>query len=305
MVISKSQLITPLLALSSLALASQASALTVTLDYSYDTGNFFSNVEAKASLEAARDVYVGIIDQSFNAITPGGGNSWTASFTNPSSGNAESISNMSIAADTIVIYVGGRNLGGSTIGYAGRGGYSWSGSNEFQTSVSRGDSSSQYGLWGGAATFDSAGTDWHYNHNTSVTSGKIDFYSTALHELGHVFGLGIESDAWDDHWSSGEFSGANAVAAYGNDNEFPAIVVPTAGGDRHFADGTQSYIYGTTTLQEVAMDPDISAGTRKHLTNVDIASLQDIGWQSVPEPSSSGLMALGGITLMLRRKRSA
>lgn len=310
---SKKPHIAPFLALSSLALISQASAITVSFDYSYDTGNFFSNVEAKASLEAARDFYTGLIDNSLNSITPGTvynsgtefefSDTWTVDFTNPFTGNATSVNNLTLAADTILIYVGARDLGGSRLGAAGRGGYSSSGIEDFNTSVNRGNSSEQFSLWGGAAAFDSSGTDWHYNHTTDVEAGKTDFYSVALHELGHVFGLNASSDAWNDHWSTGGFTGSNALAAYNSDNGLSASSVPTEGTERHFADGTQSFIYGTTTLQEVALDPNNIDGERKLLTNVDVGALQDIGWQVIPEPSSSSLLALGGITLIMRRKR--
>lgn len=315
MQLQKKYFISPIIACGAFLSAPHAHAITVSLDYTYDTGNFFSNAEAKAALEAARDTYVNLIDNSFNAITPGTvynagtgsefSDTWSATFTNPTTGAAESILDMSLAADTIVIYVGARNL--TSLAEAGRGGYSSSGIASFNTSVNRGDSSDNFALWGGSATFDSVGTDWHFNHETAVESGKNDFYSTALHELGHIFGLGANSDAWNDHWVQGEFSGANALAAYNNDNGLSATSVATSSetGNRHFAMGVQSYIYGTTTLQEVSLDPDLTVGTRKLLTNVDVGALEDIGWQIIPEPSSTSLLSLAGLSLILRRKRQS
>ena len=39
-----------------------------------------------------------------------------------------------------------------------------------------------------------------------------------------------------------------------------------------------SKILGTNTVQEAAMDPTITQGTRKRLTALDAAALTDVGW---------------------------
>ncbi|HMP05649.1 MAG TPA: dockerin type I domain-containing protein, partial [Lacipirellulaceae bacterium] len=41
---------------------------------------------------------------------------------------------------------------------------------------------------------------------------------------------------------------------------------------------------GTNTVQEAAMDPEITVGTRKLLTSLDAAALADIGWSIVEPP---------------------
>ncbi|MEM8864936.1 MAG: hypothetical protein AAGF31_05255, partial [Planctomycetota bacterium] len=46
----------------------------------------------------------------------------------------------------------------------------------------------------------------------------------------------------------------------------------------HWQEGTQSTIYGTFTRQEAALDPIITSGTRKLVTTLDAAGLDDIGW---------------------------
>ena len=45
-----------------------------------------------------------------------------------------------------------------------------------------------------------------------------------------------------------------------------------------------SQILSTSTAQEAALDPDITTGTRKHLTKLDAAALTDIGWTVVAPP---------------------
>ena len=45
-----------------------------------------------------------------------------------------------------------------------------------------------------------------------------------------------------------------------------------------------SVVYGGSTPQEAAMDPDLQNGTRKRLTALDAAALKDIGWDVAPPP---------------------
>ncbi len=114
-----------------------------------------------------------------------------------------------------------------------------------------------------------------------------DLYSVLLHEIGHVLGIGT-ADSWNNLVSGGLFTGAASVASYGGS-------VPLNPTGDHWAEGTKSTVYGTATSQEAAMDPTLTVGTRKLFTNLDVAGLQDVGWQivAVPEPSSLGLCGLG------------
>ena len=323
--------------------------LTIDLDYSLDSNNFFGSAGSsqRLALEAARDVFEETITQSFNAITPGEvfntgtddefTNTWTANFIHPGTGNPIAITDRSIAADTIVIYVGGRELGGSTLGEAGPGGFTSSGIGSFIDSVVRGNSSETFATWGGAASFDSVDTVWNFDLAGPV-AGENDFYSVALHELAHVLGLAVPSDAFDDHFipgtdptadenpgTNGQFTGANALAAYNADNGLSETFVPlvaemlddpgtplvdeTSFEDRHFAEGLTSNIFGTTTLQEALLDPTLTLGTRKELTNVDVGALLDIGFElrvaAIPEPASATMIVLAAVAISTRRRRPA
>ena len=55
----------------------------------------------------------------------------------------------------------------------------------------------------------------------------------------------------------------------------------------------------------MALDPTLTTLTRKVLTDLDWAALQDIGWQVVPEPSEYVLFALGGLALIRAYRRKA
>ena len=247
-----------------------------------------------------------------------------------------SITDRTIPADTLIFYVGGRDLPGSTLGQAGPGGFSSSGVASFNDSVARGESEDRFARWGGSATFDSVGTVWNFDLD-GPAAGENDFFSVALHEFGHVLGLSVTNDAFDDHFtqgtdpiadanpgSPGEFDGENALAAYNADNGFNELFVPlldemrddpatTANesslGDRHFAEGLTSNIFQTSIPQEALLDPTLTVGTRKELTNVDVGALLDIGWQlqttAVPEPASATLITFAVAAIATRRRRSA
>jgi hypothetical protein len=82
--------------------------------------------------------------------------------------------------------------------------------------------------------------------------------------------------------SGGAFNGANAMSQNGG------LPVPLSADLAHWVAGKQSVIYGTSTPQEAAMDPDILDGTRKRLTALDAAALKDVGWDVISPPGASG-----------------
>jgi hypothetical protein len=114
----------------------------------------------------------------------------------------------------------------------------------------------------------------------------------ALHETGHVLGIGT-ADSWFANVSGATFAGPASTATFGG-------LVPLEADGGHWASDTMSTIYGTSTAQEAAMDPDLTTGTRKVFTTLDMAGLQDVGWTlaAVPEPKSTALL-LGGLALFL------
>ena len=209
---------------------------------------------------------------SLSSISPGGPNTWTATFDHPGTGADHSITDPTIPADTIIIYAGGRDLSGSTIGFASTG-YFWSGTSAWGSQVEfRGQTPgpTEYATWGGSIAFDNL-TNWHFGLTTDgLDSGESDFISVAEHELGHILGYG--GDSWYAQVSGGAFTGANSVAVYGGP-------VPTTGG--HWADDIMS------DGREANLTPIGTSGTRYLFTSLDFAGLEDIGWVlSDPPPES-------------------
>lgn len=293
-------------------------AITITIDYTFDTGanapKFFgvgnpggaaAGAQAKAALEAAAGYYSTILTDTFSAIqapanftsTKGGTAtfSWSPTVRSPLTGDTVPAPLQSVALNEYRIFASARGLSGGTVGVGGfgAGGYEYAVSssngfnpgeynaqvqkvNAFETAVTTRGQTSGFVAWGGSITFDNDGsTNWHYDHSTAPAAGKSDFYSVAIHELGHALGLGI-SEEWLMKGTGPNFTGSNATSVY---NGNPPLSAPEHGG--HWKSGTMSKVFGTSIVQEAAMDPEINNGTRKYLTALDAAALKDIGW-SVP-----------------------
>lgn len=314
------------------------SALDVVIDYSFDTNDFFGSGNpssaaggalARTALEAAAGYLSSVLADDFDAIRPGDGNSWTARTLNPSGQGSLEIENLSVAANTVVVFAGGQSLGGGTLGQGGTGGFSSAGGNLdwFDTLFRRGENGTtrfsdtpsfpwestapnETAPWGGGLTFDNdnfaAGVGsytWNFDHTVAPLPDQADFYSYAVHEIAHVLGFGI-ADSFQtlvggDTPFERFFEGTATTAANGGETVFLERGIDPPG---HFIDGQRSVIFGTDIDQETLLDPTIDIGTREDLTLLDAAVFSDMGFDVVPEPSSVFLLGTGFV-LSLRRRR--
>ena len=254
------------------------SAVSFVIDYTYDTNDFFDTQEKRDLLQEVADLFSEKLTDNLAAITPGGGNSWKAEFTNPATGKTGKTSNLSVPEDTLIVYAGGRSLSGSTLAIGGPGGWSALGSNSWFDIVDHrgqsgaaGTSPTDFGPWGGSITFDTVGTDWFFGSTTAgLGSNESDFVSVAMHELGHLLGFGT-ADSFDQLVSGGTFTGPKSVAAYDGIGNPPLDT-----DNSHWDNGVRD------EGAEVAMDPVITDGERKLFTDLDWAALDDLGWSLTP-----------------------
>ncbi len=302
----------------------QAQAFMIDFNYDYDTNYFFSDnpgidgddgelygATRKATLEEAGRYYTDYISDTLDAIVvdtnsptgigyefqyqdgaeiKDGINTWTTSFFNPATGATETKTDLTLAADTITIFAGGRSFSGSTLGQGGTGGYTVFGTiNFFNLITARGEDGilddnnpgqllekpTDIGLWGGSITFDNDGDaggiayNWNNDFNSTSATGEVDFLSVAIHEIAHVLGFGGAS--WQTNISNGTFIGTNAVNSYGS----PVPLYETA----HWQDGITSTAIDGTPNQDAALDPSITGNERKLLTELDYSGLADMGWE--------------------------
>jgi len=305
-------------------LTGPAPAINVTIDYTYDTSNFFgsgnpdgqaSGTRARLALEAAADYFSEILDDTFTGFTlPSRVNSsvedayfeWSVTLGHPSNSSDITLTSLTLANDEYRIYAGAKAISGSTLGTGGAGGWGYGGGGPdwvpgsgasftnaeitqinnnieyFETNVVERGELSGFAAWGGRISFDRDGsTNWHYDHTTLPSTGENDFFSVAVHELAHALGLGASSE-WSDLILGGTFRGNASAAA--NGGTFP----PVSPGGGHWAEGTMSTVFGSSTPQETALDPNITRGTRKFFTTLDAAGLDDIGWTVVPPAGLTG-----------------
>ena len=82
--------------------------LSIRFDYSLDANNFFASPERRNTLQLAANSIISKFSDQLTAIRPTGTDQWTAKFSNPSTGAQETRTNLNIAANEILNYVGAR-----------------------------------------------------------------------------------------------------------------------------------------------------------------------------------------------------
>lgn len=262
------------------------------LDYSYDANGFFDDAARREVMEAAADYVGSLLNDSLTAIIPSGGNSWRIQFNDPATGAAAEVNNPVINADELLLFVGGRDLGGDTLGLGGAGGWQASGSSAFLLNIEgRGQSGAtgpdagqtDTSLWGGSIVFD-IDSPWHFGVTTEGLAGnENDFYSVAIHEIFHVLGFTDGTPAFFNLISPSNVFLGPASQAVSSDTELEATDFA------HWREGL------TSAGQETLMDPTFTRGTRKLITPLDFAALEDIGWEldDIRYPGRGSRVTLG------------
>lgn len=295
-------IIKPLCATAFVLCSTSAQALTINFDYSYDTGNFFSN-DKRSVLDQVASVFehnlnnslVALNNVSFNRPDVQYFNSQTGTRTTIP-GTAVSASNQNIAADTLLIYVGALDLPGSTLALGSMGtalanrvnsatnGYlsGWGGHMVFDTTM-------DLSVFGSGYTGQLALRDWYVDDDIRstetmastklpITPGgnlqngyfllqELDFATIVMHEMGHIFGLQHSSNAYD-------------------------AMYPVSNGERSFFDTNDWTAMAQLGWQVASTTPDLY-----QVVSVDAP-------MDVPEPTTAALLLAGlGAWGLTRRRR--
>jgi hypothetical protein len=116
---------------------------------------------------------------------------------------------------------------------------------------------------------------------TANQSG-VDFVSVALHEMGHVLGIGT-ADSWFNKVSGGVFTGSACIRSHGSS---PVV----QSGNGHFGGSAlNSKCYGSFnvnhgTTRQALMLASLSDDNANLVvaSDLDLAALIDIGWNVSP-----------------------
>ena len=331
-----------------------AYALVIDVDYTYDTNNFFDTQQKRNAMQAAADRFSRVISSSLTAVGPGGtgsgtGPGWRVGFSHPGTGASFQVSTAAsfatdplagagmadvygfagLSADRWILYAGGRSLGGAAaVGGTGTGTNFTSTFTDLNGPMHRGVISETPGgttntaadipAWGGAVSFNNT-LNWHFSTQSAAPSGTIDFYSIALHEIGHALGLSLSFNQWEQFDTGGTYTGPAAVHAYNNDNGTSLTELNQVSADNEhwedgtydsviFAGGSPNYVgtVGAGNLQDLLLEPIANftpSQRRIELTKVDAAAFRDLGWSVIPVPEPSSFLFFGLISTLVGVKR--
>lgn len=246
----------------------------IQLDYTYDTLGFFADATRRNTLEAAARAWE---DKLAGAQTPAiplgtGGNTWTLSFNRPDRNGTlgstnTSIVNKPLPANTVVLYVGGRpDVYGGYLGYA-EFSYSAFGNGAWLQTIQQRNSGERFASFGGAIAFDSD-EEWHFDPEPGSVEAfpeKTDFYTLAMHEIGHLLGFTNGSAAFNRLALGGRFNGPRAMALNGG-------TAPDLGIGGHWPQGFRFQD------QPMVMAPSLGWNQRAHLNPLEVAAVQDLGY---------------------------
>ena len=232
----------------------EKNGFNIEFDYRFDTNNWYDR-EKREVLEKAADIWEAIILDDFENIKVG-----TTVHASDPNGNGLTSFKLTSEIDDVRVFAFAQDLTSNrSLAEAGA-----------TTYKSDRNTSTVFQPWLGEIVFNSK-ESWFVDADTSRTpdieSYQADMLSVAVHELGHILGISSGIDAFRSLIKDGRFTGEAATAL----NDGNAIPLDRRGS--HIRDD-----FEIAGLGENSLDPNIKKGSRKLLTALDVALLEDIGY---------------------------
>ena len=284
-------------------------AIDIIFDYSYDTGNYFGDEQRYVMEQVAYAFESRMGGSSFLGYRPnedlgltsisGAGlyfkNPTSNTYVQPGIGSTTSEGNVIGRQDELIIFLGARSSGFSSAsvlasaGPTGRTGYSGSPSDisAFSAALNSKNTNTTWQPLAGSSQVNTNNSFYFdtdlTTHTDATSSGKTDFYSVMVHEIGHIMGF-TSSNAFANYSSGGSagvgsWTGANAKAQYNNQN------VPL-NGNPHW--GTLNQV-NVNCACHPSMLPTISSNVRTSFSDLDFALLKDVGYSISASPVGTNI----------------
>lgn len=234
---------------------------SIKLDYTFDISGFFNYPERREVISYAAELWSEVINDNFPEVPKGS----VFQIRHPSIANE--IVDVELGEDIsdLLIYVGARDISGNTLGLGGPAGYSLVG-DEFTLRISENfrdqGPTQNFEPWAGVLTFDKS-ANWNFSLGLPG-SDENDLLTVALHEIGHVLGIGT-SATFNALVDNQAFDGKNTVGL----NNGSAL--PLYSDEAHVEDGFDQ--------NDVLMDPTTTVGDRVRISDIDKAILSDLGYE--------------------------
>ena len=281
-------------------------AIDIIFDYTYDTTNWFGDEQRYIMDQAAYAFESRLGGETFGSLIPsdyGSSLDGRLSASNPVGGGTLNISFGSITTDgitfgsenTITIFPGAGAASGSTLAWAS----GWtnpiaSGDPWYDYVNDTRDTSSNYDSVGGTISVNHS-YDWYFDTDLTDfdnTTNKFDFYSTMVHEIGHLMGFRDQSDAWDVLYDDA----TNTWIGYEGKTANSGNPIPMDSASKsHF---NKSLLDSSHVVCKCHPVMDVSSGTneRASFSELDFAVLKDIGYSISATPVATAAAGVGGST---------
>lgn len=166
------------------------------------------------------------------------------------------------------------------------------------------------------------GQNWNSDHTATTGPLEFDLFTVVLHEITHALGVNSLIDVTDGSSFGGTYSRFDTFLSGPNGNfltgsTFTGDVADFTSGAVSFAStrgdldifspdpfDEGSSISHLAFTHNALMNPTISEGVEKReYTIEDLALLETIGYNIVPEPNGVALLLVSSMGLLLRRRR--